>query len=436
MKSKFQILIIFLATLTLTNSIVLSQTIRKGKTNFHHSIPTEGNSWVINDISKNRQLVKKGGIKNWAETETQIRTYFKTTKTGRLDIGISINEISESSKIKVTCGRKSQIIEIKNSDSDTISVGTFEIENAGYNWVDIQGIEKTSEFFPEIKSILIGGEAAEGKVYFAKDDFYWGRRGPSVHLNYQVPENTGDIMFYYNEITVPENNDILGSYFMANGFAQGYFGMQVNSATERRILFSVWSPYKTDNPNDIPDDQKIKMLKKGEGVYTGEFGNEGSGGQSYYKFLWKAGTTYKFLLKGVPCGKGETDFTAWFFAPEVNKWKLIASFRRPKTDTYLTRFHSFLENFHTETGNVTRKGLYTNQWVFNNKGQWFEITKMKFTADATARKESRMDYSGGTDNQAFFMKNCGFFSETTAIDSYFVRKENGIAPEIIFEDLP
>ncbi len=244
------------------------------------------------------------------------------------------------------------------------------------------------------------------------------------------------MLYFYNEITVPENNDVLGSYFMANGFGQGYFGMQVNSSTERRILFSVWSPFKTDNPGDIPEDQKIKMIKKGEGVHTGEFGNEGSGGQSYYKFLWKAGNTYKFLLKGIPTGNEETDFTAWFFAPEVNEWKLIASFRRPKTDTYLTRPHSFLENFHTETGNVTRKGLYSNQWIYNTNKQWIELTKMKFTADATARKESRMDYSGGAENQVFFMKNCGFFNETTAIDSYFDRKASGIQPIINFEELP
>jgi hypothetical protein len=53
---------------------------------------------------------------------------------------------------------------------------------------------------------------------------------------------------------------------------------------------------------------------------------------------------------------------------------------------------------------------------------------MKFTADATARKESRMDYSGGAENQTFFLQNCGFFNETTTIDSFFERKPTGIPP--------
>ncbi len=400
------------------------------------SIRTEGNSWVVDNLEETKQIVKKDGIVNWSQKDTKIRTYFKTTKTGKLNVGILGNAVAGLSKIKVTCCGKSEIVTVENLKEDTIPVGVFEIKKAGYNWIEIQGFEKAGEYFPAISSVLIGGEATSGKVYFAKEDFYWGRRGPSVHLNFQVPETVGDVVYYYNEITVPESNDVLGSYFMAIGFAQGYFGMQVNSPTERRFLFSVWSPYKTDNPNEIPQDQRIKMLKKGEGVQTGKFGNEGSGGQSYYKFMWKAGNTYKFLLKGVPTGDGKTDFTAWVFAPEVNNWKLIASFRRPKTDTYLTRFHSFLENFRTETGNVTRKGLYSNQWVYNTKKQWVEITKMKFTADATARKESRMDYSGGVEKQVFFMKNCGFFSETTTIDSYFERQKSGVAPVINFDELP
>jgi hypothetical protein len=55
----------------------------------------------------------------------------------------------------------------------------------------------------------------------------------------------------------------------------------------------------------------------------------------------KAGVTYKFLLKGVPDGKGNTDYTAWF-CTEENAWNVIASFKRPQTNTYLKRFHSFL----------------------------------------------------------------------------------------------
>jgi hypothetical protein len=217
---------------------------------------------------------------------------------------------------------------------------------------------------------------------------------------------------------------------MANGFTDGYFGIQVNSPVERRILFSVWSPYKSDNPGEIPDDCKIILLKKGENVVAGEFGNEGSGGQSYRKYMWKADQTYLFLLKGEPSVNNSTDYTAYFYAPEKGKWELIASFRRPKTTSYLKNLYSFLENFIPETGFITRKGFYSNQWICDKNGTWFELSSAKFTADATARKESRLDYAGGVNKGSFVLKNCGFFDERTQINTQLVRSETGNRPSI------
>ena len=48
------------------------------------------------------------------------------------------------------------------------------------------------------------------------------------------------------------------------------------------------------------------------------------------KYNWSAGKTYKFLLKGQPDNKGNTDYTAWFFAPESKEWKLVASWKDHK----------------------------------------------------------------------------------------------------------
>ena len=264
--------------------------------------------------------------------------------------------------------------------------------------------------------------------------FYWGRRGPSVHLNYTMPAS--DITDFYSEITVPDGNDVIGSYFMANGFAEGYFGIQVNSLTERRILFSVWSPYVTDNPASIPPEFKITMLKKGSNVYTGEFGNEGAGGQSYLVYPWEAGMTYQFLLRGQPQSDNSTIYTAYFFAPEENKWMLIASFKRPATNTYLKRLHSFLENFITETGDQTRMAIYGNPWVRDNNGVWTPLTSARFTADQTARKRFRLDYAGGIQGNAFFLKNCGFFFPAITIDSQFNIEKPIIPPVIDFANLP
>ncbi len=391
-------------------------------------IPTAGNSWVINDLSLNRSIIRSSGITNWIDTTTLIRTYFKTEKTGDINIALRLRTISGTSAIKCRFGNEEVIIGVSNTEFDTLRAGRFIIKSPGYQYIELQGISRTGDTFAEITDVIIGGDAADGRVYYIKDDFYFGRRGPSVHLRFDIPDKAGEIGWFYNEITVPEGNDVIGSYFMANGFSDGYFGIQVNSETERRILFSVWSPYQTDNPNEIPEDYRIILLEKGNDVVTGEFGNEGSGGQSYRRYFWKAGTTYGFLLKGEPAENNSVDYTAYFFAPERGVWELIASFRRPKTTGYLKNLYSFLENFRPETGPVTRMGYFSNQWIRDRSGKWFELVNARFTYDATARKEARMDYAGGVDGGKFFLKNCGFFNETTEANLTFTRESSGKHP--------
>jgi len=399
-------------------------------------IPLKGNSWIVDDVSLNQSMVTDQGLKNWSKKSALIRTFVRLNSAGHLSLGLKAKSLKGRSVVRITIGDVSKEITIDNKDFKVIPVGYFDIPEEGYIQVDMKAVSKTDQYFAEVSQLVIGGEATSTGTDFVKEDFYWGRRGPSVHLSYTVPEGAGNIRWFYNEIEVPEENDIIGSYYMANGFGEGYFGIQVNSETERRILFSVWSPYVTDNPNEIPDEEKIKLLKKGNEVKTGEFGDEGSGGQSYRVYNWKVGYKYRFLLGAKPSVDNSTDYTAYFYAPEIGEWELIASFRRPKTSTYVSRPHSFLENFLTEMGQFTRKGIYSNQWVRNTEGKWFELTEAKFTADATARKNSRLDYAGGSEETHFFLKNCGFFSDRTTIDSFFRRSKLGIEPVIEFDKLP
>lgn len=397
-------------------------------------IPAGENSWVSNNQNNARNVIQKSGIKNWEEKNTHIKSYFRVNNSGQLNLGLNLKSIDGSASLKIKFGGETKIIKVDNSEFETIEIGTFDVKEKGYKSLEIIPIKKSGSEFPVIKEILVGGSATKNGVEFVEDNFHFGRRGPSDHLTYQVPEEM-EVVWFYNEIKVPEGEDVVGSYFMANGFGQGYFGMQVNSDTERRILFSVWSPYETQNPEEIPEEYRIELLKKGEGVTTGKFGNEGSGGQSYKVFPWKSGNTYKFLLKGMPNGDGSTNFTAYFFAPEIGEWQLIASFRRPHTDTYLTHLYSFLENFVPATGDTSRKAFYKNQWVYDTKGNWTELTKAKFTADATADDGDRWDYAGGVNEAVFFLKNCGFFDDYTKMNTVFERAATNDQPTIDFESL-
>lgn len=397
-------------------------------------IPIGGNSWQTGTTSGKDNLISKAGIKQWDDPKKGFKTFVRLEKVGTLTIWLDA-KINEPSALQVTVAGETKTVNLKAQHKKMVYLGDWVIRDTGYTVINIHGRPVN---LSNIEYLGIHGTAVNDRAHFVKNDegnfFYWGRRGPSTHLNYQLPEK--DIMYYYNEVTVPEGNDLIGSYFMANGFSGGYFGMQVNSKSERRILFSVWSPFQTDDPKTIPPDHQIKLLKKGERVHTGEFGNEGAGGQSYYKFNWIAGNTYRFLLKGEPVANNYTNYTAWFYAPEVAEWKLIASFSRPQTSSWLKGFHSFLENFSPEEGIFERKVYFGNQWVIDKEGRWYEVKRAKFSADNTARVGYRMDYSGGSEQDKFFLNNFGFFSHYTPIGAQFSRSTNGGKPTIDFNKLP
>lgn len=231
--------------------------------------------------------------------------------------------------------------------------------------------------------------------------------------------------------------NVIGSYFMADGFSGGYLGMQVNSATERRVLFSVWSPFTTDDPKSIPDSLKVKLIRKGVTVHGGEFGDEGSGGQSYLRYPWQAGKTYAFLLRAEPDQSTQsTTYTAWFKDVAAGKWFLIARFNRPQTNGYFSSLYSFVENFEPDNGDQIRMANFKNQWLGDSKSNWYEVTGATYTGDATAKSNYRKDYAGGMASGTFFLKNGGFFNDLVPLNTSFERPANRKPPVIDLTNLP
>lgn len=388
-------------------------------------VPLGGNAYLTSPAAGSADRVEKSGIKPWQNEKSVFSIYFRTDRAAVLDLSLRLKVPQGESVIRASVAGSVVEKKVTGDAAQDVPLGAFSTKAAGYVRVDLQGLRKTGPVFAEVGDLLVGSATADLELDHVKDSaenrFYWGRRGPSVHLPYELPAGK-TIEYFYNEVTVPQGQDPIGSYFMANGFGEGYFGMQVNGPDERRILFSVWSPFHTDNPKDIPEEQRVQVLAKGKDVRSGEFGNEGSGGQSFYIYPWKAGTTYRFLNRARPDGQGHTIYTAWFFAPEVAKWHLIASFRRPQTDKHLTGAHSFLENFADRNGYQSRMAYYGNQWARDTEGNWHELTKSRFTGDDIAQRRYRLDYAGGRKGGAFFMRNGGFFAEPVKLGSSFERE--------------
>ena len=371
-----------------------------------HEVPMAGNAYVTNHADKAR--VTDQGITNWTSPETVVSTYFYVNQPQ--DITLSLKGSGHATML-MSCKDAKQTVQFDSDETKVAGSLSINVAHAGYVKVDIQGVERTGKRYADISDVVV--TLQNGSVACVKDfSNYWGRRGPSVHMSYQLP-GSEDYEWFYNEVTVPQEGETMCSYYMATGFKEGYFGMQYNSPTERRVLFSVWSPFDTEDPRNIPEDMRVKMLKRGKDVHIGEFGNEGSGGQSFLRYPWKAGQTYSFLMRVHPNGQGNTIYTAFFYAPEEGKWRLIAKFLRPKTDTWYTHAHSFLENFMPEQGYLSRTVRFANQWARTRTGKWVRPEAAVFTHDATARAGVRLDYAGGIapDGEALYLKMGGFFDQ-------------------------
>ena len=432
--------ILYLISLVATQFMVLQSVAQNESV-----VILSGNAYIT-EVSQKKSETDKGNnrmrmtfiderhceIRNWNDAETVISYYFKVENIGKMNIAL---RAKGHSQIEISLLGKKKNIKLNCDTLTQVKVGSFKVKEPGYVKMDIRGVKiKKGAEFGNIEAVIVGGDVAPVVCVAPEFSSHFGRRGPSTHLGYQLPRE--NIEWFYNEVIVPEEGDIPSSYYMACGFGEGYFGMQNNSPHKRRVLFSVWSPYETDNAAEIPDSLRVTLVKKGEGVKVQDFGNEGSGGQSFMNYEWKAGERCRFLMGVRPDGNGNTVYTAYFFDNTKGKWSLIASFRRPKISTWYTNAHSFLENFNPVMGYINRKAYYVNQWARTVDGKWIPVTQARFTCDATGNQKQRLDYNGGVAGEKFFLTMGGFFNEYMKSGTKFKREGNITeAPDIDFSTL-
>lgn len=386
------------------------------------------NGYVYPKADRSTGFISRNGLTAWKNASVYTRTFFVTPKAGEVMISLTL-KTSTPSILKVSLAGSSKEIKVPATTTFiTIPAGKFKLKNGGYHFVEIRSADPKNT---DISAVVLKGEGAEG----AKANTSQYKSAPATHLSYPFPKDTL-AEWFYNEISVPANAQPLHAYYMVNGWSGGYFGIQINSPTERRVLFSVWSTYHTDDPKQIPEEYRVKLLKKGADVTVNDFGNEGSGGQSYWKFNWKAETTYKLLLQGKPSGDN-TIYSAWFFDPATSKWKFMATWEKPKSGgKYLSGLYSFVENFGSN-GDDLFKARYGNQWVRTANGQWIELTQARFSTTADEVKHPRFDIGSGVEDGWFYMFSGGFQEVgTTKKGDVQTRPAKNIPPAVELDSLP
>lgn len=360
-----------------------------------------GNAFITYLGSGDDVTINEDGLVNWQHPDTICSAYFRMNSSGSVAIRLIAYLVgSKNSTVRVTINNTPYTVHLAGLTAKPYPVDTVKVSAPGYVRVDIQGVSKDGTEFGNIWGL---GVTTTCSLTFANDDrnYYWSRRGASVHMRYDVPADTE---YFYNEVTVPVEEDPAASFFMVTGFDGGHCGLHVKD-DERWVLFHVGDT-----------GQNISVVSKGEGVQFVSGGQEAG-----LEFDWTAGTTYKFITRVRPDGSGNTLYSAWFYAPEIDAWCYLATFKRPATHMYHRGVHSYLQNRAAVRGFQSRRVFFGNQWALSAGGDWSEVTTARYTGDATAINEQRMDYAGGLGRNGrafhFYLRSGGFFAEYVKLEA-------------------
>ncbi|MDI6451369.1 DUF3472 domain-containing protein [Anaerobaca lacustris] len=363
------------------------------------------------------RVSERSGVTRWTDPAVKVLWFGQIKTPGTLDGAVTMRlGQGATSKLRLTVAGRSREVTATGGGEEPVTVpfGSFEVAEAGYQRFTLESLNAPGEPAGDIEALVLDGPAAHEAHFNLKSR----RNAASVHLVYPVEKDVKVAAFYCEMIGVAEP---IWTYYMACGWHRGYFGMQVNSPTERRIIFSVWdSGDEAIDRDKVADENRVTLMGKGEGVYAGDFGNEGTGGHSHLKYMWKTGERQRFLVTAEPTDETHTVYSGYWFHPDNKRWMLISSWRAPKEGGYMRGLYSFSENFGGANGHLLRKARYGNQWIRTAEGRWIELTTARFSHDPTG-KADRHDRFMGLEDGWFFLSHGGFVPGFTAYGESFTR---------------
>lgn len=368
------------------------------------------------------------GINGWGDPQQEIAWFgeFKTTGTVKAGLEVKLTgDVPVDLSLQIGDETRKAHVDAGNGTQREIAFGEFTIAKTGYVPIVLRSVGNPRTGVDRIQTLILEGEPATTAHFNLKPR----RNAASVHLAYPTPKDA-KVEWFYNEVTAVD--DPVTTFYMAFGFHRGYFGMQVNSETERRIIFSVWDAGNgatADKRDEVAAENRVSLVGKGEGVHTSDFGNEGTGGHSHLKYLWRTGEPQRFLLTAKPVDGEKTIYSGYYFHPDQQAWMLISSMQAPRDGSYLRGLHSFSENFSGSTGHLRRKALFGPQWIRTADATWTELTRATFSHDATGKKD-RLDRFMGVENGKFFLSHGGFVNGYSEYGTPFDRPASGTAPTI------
>jgi hypothetical protein len=153
--------------------------------------------------------------------------------------------------------------------------------------------------------------------------------------------------------------------------AGGYCGIQHNSKTERRTIFSIW---------DTPPQLKPKVTAADPHTLHNRFGGEGTGAHTHMIWDWSLGETFQFFVEKAPGKTPDTTDTRYYICDRSSKkWRHSATITNPNggkmsVTTIGGGLNSFLENFSGRDRTSPKLALY-RLWLGSSLDTMKYITK-------------------------------------------------------------
>lgn len=287
-----------------------------------------------------------------------------------------------------------------------IFIDSINFPNVGFYRFELKPKYKTTSIYATLKSLRFTSSLSTPGVRFAK---YLAC--PAVHLLFSAAGGVNyNCDWVYGEITVPEGYDPEYTYYECIGIGPGYFGMQVNSSTQRRMIFSIWD---SDNEINVPDSLQAKLLDNDPDINYTRFTSEGSGEHTDLLYPWKTGTTVKFLMNARPMNDNSVIFSTWFMDNSSSGWRYMASIRSPQNHQLIDGgFYSFIEDYGQGTGEQIRKAYFSNIWSkILGQTTWVSLSQA-YMSYTDGLPDGRSDYADGIDGTGnrFYLQSGGYLN--------------------------
>ncbi|MFM7321053.1 MAG: DUF3472 domain-containing protein, partial [Armatimonadota bacterium] len=202
------------------------------------------------------RIGNRRGATRWSDPRQRL-VWYGFTNGGPLDVRVVVRLApGESGILRALVAGRRRDVPFPAPGPDGLRIvdfGRFDVPSGAVR-IELEGRSKSGATFGDIDALQLGGPAAATARFQSKER----RNAASVHLGY--PLAPGEVVdAFVNEAT--PRTDPIWSFHMACGWHRGYFGIQVNSPTERRIIFSVWdSGNEAIDRSKVAADDRVRLL--------------------------------------------------------------------------------------------------------------------------------------------------------------------------------